>query len=99
MSAQRLQGCRKANRAKLRRGRIGRKKHEIERPALITQVRLSQECWGRDRSSGGNQILNTRHLARGDRKRRFVSRFYTLVVFCRFEAPGPLMKSFCGAYH
>ena len=92
MSAQRLQGCREANRAKLRRGRSSRKKHEIERPALITQVRLSQECWGRDRSSGGNQILNTRHLVRGDRKRRFVSWFYTRGVFCRFEAPGPLMK-------
>ena len=75
MSAQRLQGCREANRAKLRRGHIGRKKHEIRRPALITQVSFSQECWGRHKSSRGNQILKTKHLVRGDRK-RCVSRFY-----------------------
>ena len=75
MSTQRLQGCREANRAKLRRGHIGRKKHEIRRPALITQVSFSQECWGRHKSSRGNQILKTKHLVRGDRK-RCVSRFY-----------------------
>lgn len=87
MSPQRLQGCRKANRAKLR-GDISAGKNKIGRPTLITPVRFSQERWGGDKSSRGNQIFDTGHLARGDRKRRCLSQFYMWVVFCRLRHLG-----------
>lgn len=90
MSPQRLQGCRKVNRAKLRGGDIspGKKKKKIGKRVLITPERFSQECWGGDKSSRRNQIFDMGHLTRRDRKGSCLSQFYVQVMFCRLRHQG-----------